>query len=132
MENIIKTSVAVAGAAASFLWGGWSSLLSILLAFVVIDYASGVLAAAKQGELSSEVGGWGIAKKVFIFAIVAVAHLIDTAIGEAHVFRDATIFFYLANEVLSIIENAGVMGLPIPAKLKGAVDVLNQKGDDKQ
>lgn len=73
LENIIKTVIAVAGAAASYLFGGWTSLLSILLTFVVIDYISGVLAAAKEGALKSDVGLWGIAKKVMIFGTVDVA-----------------------------------------------------------
>src|SRR5690625_5194302 len=129
MENIIKTLVAVSGAAASFLFGGWSSLLSILLTFVVIDYISGVVAAGKEGKLSSEVGLWGMPKKVAIFGVVAVAHLIDTALGDAHLFRDAAIFFYLANEVLSITENLGRFGVPIPDKLNNAVDILNGKSE---
>lgn len=127
MDNIIKTLVAVSGAAASFLFGGWSSLLSILLAFVVIDYISGITAAGLRGELNSEVGLVGIAKKVAIFGVVAVGHLVDTALGDAHLFRDAAIFFYLANEVLSILENIGRIGVPVPEKLKNAVEVLRQK-----
>lgn len=129
MENVVKTVVAVGGATASFLFGGWSSLLSILLAFVVIDYLSGVVAAGKEGKLSSEVGLWGISKKVAIFGVVAVAHLIDTVLGDAHLFRDAAIFFYLANEVLSIIENAGRIGVPVPPVLEKAVAVLKSKGE---
>jgi len=129
MENIVKTIIAVSGAAASFLFGGWSSLLSILLAFVVIDYVSGVAAAGKEGKLSSDVGLWGIARKVTIFVIVAVAHLVDQALGDAHLFRDAAIFFYLANEVLSIIENAGRIGVPVPPVLEKAVGVLNGKSE---
>ncbi|MBE3570202.1 MAG: holin family protein [Bacillales bacterium] len=132
MENIIKTIVAIGGALASYFFGGWSALLSILLTFIVIDYISGVMAAAVKGQLSSEVGLIGIAKKVSIFAIVAVAHLVDTALGDSHVLRDAAIFFYLANEALSVIENIGVIGLPIPEQLKNAVEVLKQKGDDKK
>ena len=127
MENVVKTVVAVGGAAASFLFGGWSSLLSILLAFVVIDYISGITAAGLRGELNSEVGLVGIAKKVAIFGVVAVGHLVDTALGDAHLFRDAAIFFYLANEVLSILENIGRIGVPVPEKLKNAVEVLRQK-----
>jgi len=129
METFIKGLVGVAGAAASYLFGGWSSLLSILLTFVVLDYTSGVLAAAKEGKLRSDVGLWGIAKKVMIFAIVAVAHLVDSALGEAHLFRDAAIFFYLANELLSLIENAGRLGAPIPGIIKQAVEVLRSKGE---
>ena len=128
MENVVKTIVAVAGAAASYLFGGWSSLLSILLTFVVLDYITGFAAAAKEGKLNSEVGMWGIAKKVGIFAIVAAAHLVDRALGDAHLFRDAAIFFFLANELLSVIENAGRIGVPIPPMLQRAVEVLRNKG----
>lgn len=129
METIVKGLIGVAGAAVSYLYGGWSSLLSILLTFVVLDYASGVLASAKEGKLRSDVGLWGIAKKIMIFAIVAVAHLVDSALGEAHLFRDAAIFFYLANELLSLIENAGRLGAPIPGIIKQAVEVLRSKGE---
>jgi len=128
LDNLIKTLIAVGGAAASYLFGGWSSLLSILLTFVVLDYVSGVAAAAKEGALKSDVGLWGIAKKVMIFGIVAVAHLIDTALGDAHIFRDTAIFFYLANELLSLIENAGRLGAPVPPVLQRAVEALRDKG----
>jgi toxin secretion/phage lysis holin len=129
MENLFKTAVAVGGAAASYLFGGWSTLLGVLLTFVVIDYVSGVIAAGAEGKLKSKVGLIGIARKVFIFAMVAIAHLVDSALGDQHVLRDATIFFYLANELLSIIENAGRVGLPVPTPIKKAVEVLKGKGD---
>ncbi|QDX95648.1 holin [Brevibacillus laterosporus] len=99
MENVFKTLVAIGG---------------------------GVLSV--EGKLKSKIGLIGIARKVFIFAMVAVAHLLDTALGDQHVFRNATIFFYLANEVLSIIENAGRIALPVPEVIKKAVDVLKEKG----
>ena len=129
MENLYKSIVAIGGSAASFLFGGWSSLLTILLTFVVLDYVTGVAAAAKEGKLSSEVGLWGIPKKVAIFAVVAVAHLVDTALGDAHLFRDAAIFFYLANELLSVTENLGRIGVPIPGTIQRAVEVLRGKSE---
>jgi|SRR5690625_4215422 len=129
MDTFIKTVIAVGGAAASFLFGGWSSLLSILLAFVVIDYLSGMAAAGKEGKLNSEIGMWGIAKKVAIFAVVAIAHLVDSAMGDAHLFRDAAIFFYLANELLSVTENLGRIGVQFPPVIQKAVEVLRSKGD---
>ncbi len=127
MEGAFKTVVAVAGAIASYLFGGWSALLGILLAFVVIDYVTGIIAAGAEGKLSSVVGLKGIAKKIFIFVIIAVAHLVDTALGNAHIFRDAAIFFYLANEVLSIIENTGRIGVPVPPVIRQAVEMLRKK-----
>ncbi|MCM3145394.1 phage holin family protein [Brevibacillus sp. MER 51] len=129
MEHFFKTAFAIGGAVASFLFGGWSPLLTVLLTFVAIDYVSGMVAAGAEGKLSSRIGFLGIARKVFIFAMVAIAHLVDTALGDQHVLRDATIFFYLANELLSIIENAGRVGLPVPTPIKKAVDVLKGKGD---
>jgi len=132
MENVVKTIVAVGGATASFLFGGWSALLNILVAFVVIDYVTGFIAAALEGKLNSEIGWKGIAKKVAIFFVVAVAHQVDMALGgQNHIFRDAAIFFYLANELLSFTENAGRIGIPIPEKLLNAVEVLKDKDGDK-
>jgi len=132
MENSFKTVVAIGGTAVSYLFGGWSTLLGVLLAFVVMDYLSGMVAAGIEGQLSSSVGLKGIARKVFIFGMVAVAHLVDTAIADGHVFRDATIFFYLANELLSIVENSGRIGLPVPDLIKQAVEILKGKSGGKE
>ncbi|WNF07285.1 phage holin family protein [Brevibacillus borstelensis] len=132
MEGIFKTVVAFGGAAVSYLFGGWSTLLGVLAAFVVIDYVSGVIASGAEGKLKSKIGLIGIARKVFIFTMVAIAHLVDTTLGDQHFLRDATIFFYLANELLSIIENAGRVGLPVPEPIKRAVEVLKGKGDGRQ
>jgi toxin secretion/phage lysis holin len=106
---------------------GWSSLLTILVAAMVIDYISGLVAAGIEGKLSSKVGLKGIGKKLLIFCLVAVAHLIDTILGNQHIIRDSTIIFYLCNEILSIIENAGRSGLPIPPILSSAVESLRNK-----
>ena len=127
-ESIFKSIVAIGGGAASYLYGGWSSLLEILLAFVIIDYITGFVAAGIEGKLASEVGLKGIAKKVFIFVMVAVAHLADQAAGT-QIIRDAAIFFYLANELLSIIENSGRIGLPVPPIISHAVEILKEKGE---
>lgn len=129
--DIFKIIIAGGGACISYLYGGWSSLLGILLAFVAIDYVTGVAAAAIEGQLSSNVGLKGIAKKVFIFVIVAVAHLVDSSLGDGHIFRDATIFFYVANELLSILENAGRAGVPIPPIIQQAIEILRGKSEQK-
>ena len=126
-----KSIFAAGGAAISYLYGGWPALLQVLLAFVVIDYLTGIISAALEGKLASAVGARGIAKKVLIFVLVACAHLVDTALGENHIIRDATIFFYLGNELLSIIENAGEIGLPIPPAISNAVQVLREKSELK-
>ncbi|WP_339063547.1 phage holin family protein [Tepidibacillus marianensis] len=104
-------------------------MLGVLFAFVIIDYITGVIAASIENKLKSSVGLIGIARKVYIFVLIAIAHLVDQTLGDAHFIRDATIFFYLANELLSIFENIGRTGLPLPEVLKNAVEVLKQKGD---
>ena len=112
-------------------FGGWSVLLQILLALVCIDYISGLLASGVEGKLSSKVGFKGIAKKVMIFFLVAVGHLIDKAIGQGSMIQDSIIFFYMGNEILSILENAGRTGLPVPDQIKSAVQILKGKGEGK-
>lgn len=128
-EDVYKTLFALAGAAISYFFGGWPRLLEILVVFIFIDYVTGVLAAGLEGQLSSLVGLKGIAKKITVLIMIAVAHLIDQALGGNNLFRDAAIFFYLANELLSILENTGRIGLPVPSMLRKAVLILKNKGD---
>ena len=127
LDLIYRGAVAFGGATIAYLFGGWSALLGILLAFVVLDYLTGLMAAAIRGELSSLVGMRGIAKKVCIFVMVAIAHLVDKALGGTSLVQDATIFFYLANELISIIENSGGIGIPVPEPISKAVLVLKGK-----
>lgn len=127
MEKWPKLVAAVAGAVSSYLFGGWTAMLGALVLFAAIDYVSGFIAAALAGQLSSAVGMRGIAKKVAMFAVVAVAHQVDRMLGEAHLVRDAALWWYLANELLSVIENMGKLGVPIPPPVKQAVAVLNGK-----
>ena len=135
IDVIFKSIVAGAGAVTGYLYGGWDTLLQVLLIFVIVDYLTGIIAGGTNGKLSSKVGFRGILKKVLIFIIVAVAHWVDVAVGVAlgedvAIFRNATIFFYLANELLSITENAGEMGVPIPEKLMNAVEILKGKKEE--
>lgn len=129
-DLFIKWGMAGATSAATYLFGGWSAILNALLIFVVIDYFTGMAAAGAAGELRSTKGLIGIARKVFIFAMVAVGHLVDRVLGDAHLFRDAIAYFYIANELLSIIENGGKLGAPIPPIVKQAVEALKGKGDN--
>jgi len=130
VETIIKYVSAGIGAVISFAFGGWHTLLSILLAFVILDYVSGFFASGIEGKLNSSIGMRGIVKKVAVFFVVAVAHMMDVALGyDGHILRDATIFFFLANEALSILENAGRIGVPVPGALKKAIDILNEKSE---
>ncbi|MGE7219382.1 phage holin family protein [Priestia koreensis] len=110
-----------------FLFGGWDELLMILVACVVMDYVMGVAIAAIQKKLSSKVGFRGIAKKMFLFFLVAVANFLDTLLWENHMIRDATILFYICNEVVSIIEHARSIGVPIPDTLKKGIELIKSR-----
>lgn len=116
--------------------GGCDGLLYALLAFVVLDYITGIMCAVADKKLSSAVGFKGICRKVLIFALVGIGHLLDTqVIGTGSVLRTAIIFFYISNEGLSLVENAAYLGLPIPSKLKTILEQLHdraEKENDKE
>jgi toxin secretion/phage lysis holin len=123
-----KWLLAVGSGMASYLFGGWSGVLGVLLVFVILDYVTGVVAAGAAGQLKSKIGLVGIARKAFIFAMVAVGHLVDGILGDGHLFRDTVAYFYIANELLSLVENGGKLGAPIPPVIRQAVEVLKGKG----
>lgn len=133
MKNFIEAAqyaFAALGGAVGAVIGGFDGFLYALIVFVVVDYLTGVMVAVLNKKLSSEVGFHGIFKKVVIFALVAVGHIVDSyVIQNGSVIRTAVIFFYLSNEGISILENASVLGLPVPQKLK---DVLEQLKDGKE
>lgn len=123
------TFVAIGGWLGYFL-GGWDGFLYALLTFVVIDYITGLMCAVLDKKLSSEVGFRGIFKKVLIFSLVAIGHIIDkNVIGDGSVIRTAVIFFYLSNEGISILENAVHVGLPVPQKLKDILEQLHNRSE---
>ena len=118
---------AALGGALGAVMGGFDGFLYALVVFAVVDYVTGVIVGILNKELSSQVGFRGIFKKVVIFSLVAVAHIIDThVIGNGSVLRTAVIFFYLSNEGISILENAVNIGLPIPEKLKNVLEQLKE------
>ncbi len=127
MANHFKVGIAAIGTIFNYMYGGWSALLIALVIFVALDYATGCMAAAVTTGLNSKVGRAGIARKAFIFVIVAAAHVVDGVIGEGSIIRDAVIWFYLANELISIVENGGRMGAPIPPAITQAIAVLKGK-----
>ena len=113
--------------------GGCDGLVIALLVFVVIDYITGVMCAIADKKLSSSVGFKGICRKVLIFALVGVAHIIDAqVIKTGSVLRTAVIFFYLSNEGVSLLENAAHLGLPIPEKLKEVLEQLHDRSNHKE
>lgn len=133
MKNLINSLqlvIAALGGWLGWLFGSFDGFIYALIAFVVIDYLTGVMCAVVKKQLSSEVGYKGIFKKVLIFMLVGVGNIIDKQlIGSGNVLRTAVIFFYLSNEGISVIENAGVLGLPIPQKLKDVMAQL-KTGED--
>ncbi len=125
--NTIQLIFTAIGGWLGWFLGGCDGLLYALIAFVVVDYVTGVMCAVADKKLSSEVGFKGIAKKVLIFLLVGIANILDVqVIGSGSVLRTAVIFFYISNEGVSLLENAGHLGLPIPEKLK---DILAQLHD---
>lgn len=130
MDKAIKIILAAICSLCGFLFGNLDGLMIALIALIVMDYISGVIAAIVEKKLSSEVGAKGIAKKIFMLLIVAIANIVDiNVIGEGHVLKSVTVIFYLANECISLIENGGRLGVPVPKKL---LDVLEQlKNKDK-
>ncbi len=127
MDNIFKNILAGLCTILSFLFGDMEGLMVALIALIILDYISGVIAAAVEKRLSSEVGAKGIAKKIFMLLIVALANIVDiNVIGDGHVLKTVTVVFYICNECISLIENAGRIGVPVPKKL---LDVLEQLRD---
>ena len=126
--NWIQIVFAAIGGGIGWFLGGADGFLYALIAFVVIDYITGVMCAIVEKKLSSEVGFKGICKKVLIFMMVGIGNIIDVQVlGQAGVLRTAVIFFYLSNEGVSMLENAGHLGLPIPAKLKEVLEQLHDR-----
>ena len=113
--------------------GGCDGLLYALIAFVVADYITGVMCAIIDHKLSSEVGFKGIFRKVLIFMLVGAANILDVhVIGTGSVMRTAIIFFYISNEGVSLLENAGHLGLPIPEKLKAVLAQLHDRAENTE
>ena len=128
--NVIQAIFAAVGGWLGYFLGGCDGLLYALLAFVVLDYITGIMCAIADKKLSSAVGFKGICRKVLIFALVGIGHLLDVQIfGETGVLRTAIIFFYLSNEGLSLVENAAYLGLPIPVKLRKVLEQLHDRAE---
>lgn len=135
--NTIQVVFTVVGGWLGYFLGGYDGLLYALVVFMVADYITGVMCAAADKKLSSEVGFKGICRKVLILMLVGIANLLDVqVIGTGAVLRTAVIFFYLSNEGVSLLENAAHLGLPIPEKLKKILAQLHDRaeseGDDNE
>lgn len=135
--NTIQLIFTAVGGWLGYFLGGCDGLLIALVVFAVVDYITGVMCAVADKKLSSEVGFKGICRKVLIFILVGIANILDVqVIGTGSILRTAVIFFYLSNEGVSLLENAGHLGLPIPEKLKLVLEQLHDRAeaenDDKE
>lgn len=133
MKNIwtsIQIAFSALGGWLGWFLGGYDGMLYALIAFVCIDYITGVMCAIIDKRLSSAIGFKGICKKVLIFLLVGIGHIVDTyVIGSGAALRTAVICFYLSNEGISLLENAGHLGLPIPTKLKDILEQLHNRAE---
>lgn len=139
MKDYFCTAVGVIGGAIASLYGGWDAALQTLIIFMAVDYITGLIVAgvfhaspkSQNGALESRAGWKGLIRKGETLLIVLVACQLDVVMATSFV-RDAVIIGFIANETISIIENAGLMGLPIPAALTKAVDILKQRSESEQ
>lgn len=136
MNYKLSAGIGVIGGAVSYLFGGWDASLQALLLFMAADYITGLAAAAlfrhspktESGGLSSKVCFQGLVRKGMVLLLVLLAHRLDTVLAVSYI-RDGVCIAFLANELISIIENAGLMGVPIPEVVRHAIDLLKQKGE---
>ncbi len=130
--NTIQLIFTGIGGWLGYFLGGCDGLLFALIAFVVIDYITGVMCAINDKKLSSEVGFRGICRKVIIFLLVGIANILDVhVIGTGSVLRTAVIFFYISNEGISLLENASHLGLPVPEKIKIVLEQLHDRSESE-
>lgn len=140
MDNIraiVLTAIGMIGSAISGFFGGWTSAMTTLIIFMAIDYVTGLVVAgvfkksgkSESGGLESRAGWKGLCRKGMVLLILLVACRLDLAIGTTYI-KDAVCIAFVANETISIVENAGLMGVPIPAIIVKAIDILKKKGDN--
>lgn len=138
-KETICTAVGVAGSAIVAAFGGWDEALVTLIIFMVIDYLSGLAVAgifhksnkSENGALESRAGWKGLCRKCVTLLFVLIAYRLDLAIGVDYI-RNAVIIGFMANELISIVENAGLMGIPLPGVIQNAIEVLTQKAQNKE
>lgn len=136
MKDMICAGIGAVGGWISWLLGGWDTAVVTLVIFMAIDYISGLAVAGvfhasrktDSGALESRAGWKGLCKKAMTLLFVLVAHRLDMVIGTTYI-RDAVVIAFVANELISIVENAGLMGVPMPAAIENAIDILQRKVD---
>ncbi|MBH5318256.1 phage holin family protein [Paenibacillus sp. GSMTC-2017] len=118
----------ILGSVITFAFGSWTESLTFLLVAMGVDYVSGVSASLKEGKgLSSAFGSWGLARKGLMLLVILLAHRIDVLMDTNGMTMGAAIFFYIANELISITENYGRLGLPLPDRIRKIIEVLKDK-----
>ena len=131
MEQYLRYVAAVVGTAAHYLWGGWDAVLMALVVLAALDFVTGVLAAVVNKEVDSSIGARGVIRKVTMFAIVAVANILDSVLDMPDpMLRTAVIWFYIVVEGTSILENAGAAGVPIPDAIRKVLGRLKDDSDN--
>ena len=136
MKDIVCAGIGAVGGAIAALFGGWSSAMATLLIFMAIDYITGMVVAgvfhksgkSENGALESRAGWKGLCKKGMTLLFVLIANRLDLSIGVSYM-RDAVVIGFIANELISITENAGLMGVPLPAVITKAIDILKGKSE---
>ena len=134
MKNAICTAIGLVGSFIASLFGGWTASLTTLLIFMGIDYVSGLVVAGvfhnspktETGALESRAGFKGLIRKFMILLFVLIGYRMDVAVGTSYI-KDAVCIAFMANELISIVENAGLMGLPVPSVISNAIDILKKK-----
>lgn len=138
MKSYILLYAGLIGSFIASLFGGWSSVMTTLLIFMAIDFLTGVIVAGifkksdktSGGALSSKAGFRGICKKCVIMLFVLIGARLDVTLGVTYI-KDGVCTAFIINEILSVIENAGLMGIPVPSVIKKAVELLETKGEEK-
>jgi toxin secretion/phage lysis holin len=131
-QTAVNASAGVLGGIVTYAFGGWTELLAFFLLAIGIDIVTGVAASLSEGKgLRSSVGGKGLGKKAFMFIAILLAHRVDMLMGTTFV-MDGAIYCYLANELVSIVENYGRMGLPLPDGVQRVIGVLKDRGASKK
>lgn len=136
MKNMICTTIGMVGSAIASCFGGWTAAMTTLLIFMVIDYITGLVVAGvfhkskktENGALESKAGFKGLCKKGMILLFVLIGYRLDLAIGTAYI-KDAVCIGFMVNELISIIENAGLMGISVPTPITKAIDILKDKNE---
>lgn len=129
MEDVIKFLVGIAGAIITYLFGGFDLSMQFLIILMITDYITGIITAYQLKQLCSSVGLKGIIKKCGYLVAVTIANMTDVLTTSTGIIRGMVIYFLIANEALSVLENLGKLGVPIPNKLKSAIMKLKQTGD---